>query len=269
MDSDDKKITQLARVTSLSDSDLFVVVVNVGTAPQTKAIVKSDLGVSGSTLAIAGCELIWNSATSLSVGTGLCIAENGDEIDIISPLTASSLSLSNSTFHHVYAYLSGGSPAMEVVTTAPVAWKGTAYSKTGDTSRRYIGSVLTDGSGNVRRFKHDPITNTILYVNAAITSAPYRVLSDQKATSATSVSMTGIVPVTVTYALVRMTNLDTTYAAYVGVATLTTSAYDESIGTGVRIFRSIALESQATYYIYAGAPADGLYIDVPGYIYKR
>jgi len=42
MDSDDKKITQLARVTSLSDSDLFVVAVNLGTAPETKAIEKSN-----------------------------------------------------------------------------------------------------------------------------------------------------------------------------------------------------------------------------------
>lgn len=40
MDSDDKKITQLTRVTSLSDSDLFVVAVNVGTAPLTKGIEK-------------------------------------------------------------------------------------------------------------------------------------------------------------------------------------------------------------------------------------
>lgn len=46
MDSDDKKITQLQRVTSLSDSDLFVVVVNVGTAPSTKAIEKSN-AISG------------------------------------------------------------------------------------------------------------------------------------------------------------------------------------------------------------------------------
>lgn len=47
MDSDDKKITQLARVTSLSDSDLFVVVVNVGTAPATKAIEKSNAITGG------------------------------------------------------------------------------------------------------------------------------------------------------------------------------------------------------------------------------
>ena len=269
MDSDDRKITQLARVTSLSDSDLFVVVVNVGTAPVTKAIVKSDLGVSGSTLAIAGCQLIWNSVNSLSIGTGVCIAENGDEIDITLLLTASSLSLSNSTFYHVYAYLSGGSPAMEVVTTAPVAWKGTAYSKTGDTSRRYIGSVLTDGSGNVRRFTHDPNSNTIIYVNATITSAPYRVLSNQKATSATFIDMSSITPVTVINALLRMANLDATYAAYVGLATLTTTAFDESVGTGVRVVRAMPLVSQGTYYLFSSAPADGLYIDVPGYIYKR
>jgi hypothetical protein len=43
MDSDDKKISQLTRVTSLSDSDLFVVVVNLGTAPEAKAIEKSNL----------------------------------------------------------------------------------------------------------------------------------------------------------------------------------------------------------------------------------
>lgn len=58
MDSDDKKITQLARVTSLSDSDLFVVVVNVGTAPETKAIEKSN--------AING----WNIVTHTWTRTG-------------------------------------------------------------------------------------------------------------------------------------------------------------------------------------------------------
>lgn len=48
MDSDDKKITQLTRVTSLSDSDLFVVVTNIGTSPVTKAIEKSNAITGGS-----------------------------------------------------------------------------------------------------------------------------------------------------------------------------------------------------------------------------
>ena len=43
MDSDDKKITQLSPITALSDSDLFVVVVNVGTAPETRSMAGSKL----------------------------------------------------------------------------------------------------------------------------------------------------------------------------------------------------------------------------------
>lgn len=42
MDSDDKKISQLTQVTSLNDSDLFVVSIDVGTAPKTRVIKKSD-----------------------------------------------------------------------------------------------------------------------------------------------------------------------------------------------------------------------------------
>lgn len=42
MDSDDRKISQLPLVTSLSDSDLFVVVVDLGTAPKTRGIAKSN-----------------------------------------------------------------------------------------------------------------------------------------------------------------------------------------------------------------------------------
>jgi hypothetical protein len=42
MDSDDKKITQLTQVTTLSDSDVFVVSIDVGTAPKTRAILKSN-----------------------------------------------------------------------------------------------------------------------------------------------------------------------------------------------------------------------------------
>jgi len=78
---------------------------------------------------IHGARLIWNSVNSLSVDIGSCYAENGDFINITGTLTASSLSLSNSTWYHIYVYLNSGVPAMEVVTTAPVAWKGSAYSK--------------------------------------------------------------------------------------------------------------------------------------------
>lgn len=57
MDSDDRKITQLTQVTSLSDSDLFVVSVDVGTAPKTRAIKKSDAIVGG-----GGAETVKNTS---------------------------------------------------------------------------------------------------------------------------------------------------------------------------------------------------------------
>lgn len=47
MDSDDRKPTQLTRVTSLSDSDLFIVSIDIGTAPKTRAIQKSDAITGG------------------------------------------------------------------------------------------------------------------------------------------------------------------------------------------------------------------------------
>ena len=43
MDSDNYKPTQLPRVTSLNDSDLFIVSIDVGTAPKTRAIEKSNV----------------------------------------------------------------------------------------------------------------------------------------------------------------------------------------------------------------------------------
>jgi len=41
MDSDDKKISEITQVTSLSDSDLFVTSIDVPSAPKTRAIKKS------------------------------------------------------------------------------------------------------------------------------------------------------------------------------------------------------------------------------------
>lgn len=269
MDSDDKKITQLAQVTSLLDSDLLVVSIDVGTAPKTRAIKKTNLGVIGTI--IDGAKLIWNSGTSISVGTGICSAENGDSINITSTLTASSLSLSNSTFYHVYVYLSGGSPAMEVVTTAPVAWKGTAYSKTGDTSRRYVGSVLTESSGNVvKNFRHNVHQNKIFYIGADIAASPHRVLSNGVATTSTSVSLTSIIPTTGIGATARFANTDATLVANISIATVSSTAYDLYLNGTLRAIFDFYIENQNINYSYVGGtPSSGLYIDILGYSFQR
>jgi len=232
-------------------------------------------GGSAPTLTIAGCQLIWNSGSSLSVGTGLCYAENGDEIDITSPLTASSLTPSASTWYHKYVYLSGGSPAMEVATTAPAAWKGTAYSKTGDTSRRYIGSVKSDGGGTPAfyNFEHIVSKNQINYrlISQAVT--PFRVLSSGVATTPTSVSLAGVVPVTGKLALLRFFNSSDS-AAHYGTATLTTTAYQIIVNLGntapQSLYAPITMDaSQVIYYMLSSRTTGVSHIDTQGYVFNR
>jgi len=150
---------------------------------------------------ITGAKLVWNSTTSISVNTGSFFTESGDYINITTTLTLSSLSLSASTFYHVYGYLSGGVAAIEAVTTAPVAWKGTAYSKTGDTSRRYLGTILSDASSNVYSFEH--MINRMVYKLYRSTAAPFLVLSAGTSTSAASIDLSGVVPVTARLATCR------------------------------------------------------------------
>lgn len=235
------------------------------------------LGTGGgsATLAITGCRLIWNSGSSLSVGTGVCYAENGDEIDITSTLTASSLTPSASTWYHIYVYLSGGSPAMEVVTTAPAAWKGTAYSKTSDTTRRYIGSAKSDASGTpvFYNFEHIVANNQINYRLQSQAATPFRVLSSGTATATTSVSLAGVVPVTGALAYLRFFNSSDS-AAHYGTATLTTTAYQIVINVGNTVNQSnyafITMDSsQVIYYMLASRTAGVSHIDTLGYIYNR
>lgn len=217
-----------------------------------------DIGV-----VIRGIQLTWNSTTSITVGVGSCLAENGDFINITAALTKSSLSLSASTWYHIYVYLSAGAPAAEVVTTAPVLWKGSAYSKTSDTSRRYVGSIKSDGSSNVINFLH--LGNKIKYV-AAITASPFRILASGTATTNTTVSASGIVPVTAREI--------TVYAQQLNVTVVLRLADSSGINViGIRPLTGSMVDfftdaSQNVYYSNSAGSGDS-YIDVFGYTLNR
>lgn len=224
---------------------------------------------------LAGAKMIWNSATGVSVGVGLCYAQNGDFINITSALTASGLSLSASTWYHIYVYLSAGTPAMEVVTTLPVAWKGNAYSKTGDTSRRYIGSIKTDASGNVYKFTHNVDSNYIAYNKFRSDTSPFRVLTGGVATTATSVSLAGIIPITSVMALVRFTNLadKTIYSSDdngVGSTQNCVALTGGNVSAQTAFIQHPLDASQQFWYVYLSAPTVGAaYLDVLGYYFNR
>ena len=227
------------------------------------------------TISIEGLKLTWNSATSITVGVGSCYAENGDFIDVTSDIVKSSLSLSTSTFYHVYVFLSGGVAAAEVVAGAPVAWKGNAYSKTGDTTRRYVGSILSDASANVRNFVHDLSLGAILYRKFRSDTSPHRALNGGTATVATAVALATIIPVTAVAASIRVTNLSdrSMYTSEDnGVATTqnTVALTAGNTATQSAFLFHLVDSSLQIFYIFASGISTGAgYMDVLGYTFRR
>lgn len=86
-DSDNLKPTQLTRVTSLSDSDLFIVSIDVGTAPKTRAIEKSNAfagvgnaGVGKNVLPNGGFQVAQRGAGAFTSAT---LFPNNDDVFLL------------------------------------------------------------------------------------------------------------------------------------------------------------------------------------------
>lgn len=209
------------------------------------------------------------SATSLQVATGAAdIQSLGRAVEVTAPITKSGLVLAASTWHHVYLFLGAGVPDAEIVTTAPAAaYAGNASSKTGDASRRYLGSVLTDGSGNIRDFDMDG--DTIRWA-ADVRASPFRVLNGGTTTSWTSISLASVLPVTAR-----------SVSAFIQIAggTIGTEISSDSAGgrfvytinpgqfaSGMFPFNN---STQALYYKAPASGAGALYVDISGFTIAR
>lgn len=242
-------------------------------APTFRALAASDIPFP--TGDIQGLELKWNSASSISVLGGACSIPSTGKLEVYpSTLTINSISLGASVFGHVYAFDNAGTPAIECVTTAPAApYIGTARAKTGDTSRRYLGSILTDSGGNIIRFKHNWMTGRIDYTTY-INTLPFLVAANGVATVTTSVSCSGVVPITSISASVFTDNSDTAAFVRYGtseIGTLSGSNYLAYLFPSSMFVSQLQLDSsQALTYQYSSAPAVGaMNIRVVGYIYER
>ncbi|KAB7765406.1 hypothetical protein [Xanthomonas sp. LMG 12461] len=150
----------------------------------------------------SGLGMTWVSATSISVSSGACyIPSLGYVLAFPAPITKSGLTLTANTWYHVYGYLNGSSPDIEIVTTAPASpFYGLARAKSGDNTRRYIGSVRTDGSGNVVQFWM--AGETCYY------ASQQSALSNGQSDSQTSISLAALVPATATSCILRVQNFD-------------------------------------------------------------
>lgn len=213
---------------------------------------------------IDGLNLVWNSGTSISVTSGSAYIESlGAIVNVSDALTLSGLSLTASTWYHVYLYLNAGVPAIECVTTDPASpYSGTARSKTGDTSRRYIASVRVNPSGNIIRFVE--CGGTVKYEVSAFDN---NILSGGVSTSPTEVDPSLFIPITCEIASIRAQNEADTYAIIGNSANSYIIPFNER---SVLIMDIPASSTKKIVYKFDYAPTvGGLIISIIGYTFNR
>ena len=268
----DKKITELTEVTTISDNDLFAVVTDTGTTPTTKKIKKSNIIPN---VGIYGLKMIRVSDTAMTVSTGFTSLSDGTVINVSTAIAKTSLSLTANTWYHVYLYLNSGTPDIEIVTTAPASpYYGTARAKTGDTSRRYVGSVLSGATNKLTYWLHNTQTGLIAYTQEQ-DRTPYRVIEDGKAITETNVSCSAVVPITSQLITIKLSNVDTTDILYIGNSEDGVTLAGDAGIYGINplnypVVIGFPLDSSQSFsYIYSSTPTTGLYADVYGYYYER
>ena len=215
---------------------------------------------------IDGLKMVWVSGTALTVTTGAAyIPSLGKVLRVTSDIPKTGLSLTASTWYHVYLYNNAGTPDIEIVTTAPAAaYNGTARSKTGDSSRRYVGSVKTDSGGGMLRFSHNG--DRIFYM-ANPATAPFRLLSAGTATTPTSIDLSVLLPTTSEFGMFKLTNFASNVTVVVDTPE-SSSLFNTIANSG--LFVDCAVPSRSVSYYYPGTPSGGgAYFDVRGYVFAR
>lgn len=151
---------------------------------------------------IDGLAINYLTSGSVSVSPGCAFIPNSSRnIFITGSLSASfspSATNSSGTWQHVYMFDNVGVTAVEVSTTLPsVPYSGVARTKTGDNSRRYLGSVYCDAGGYLYKFTPTVIGNVLKMNWLAGTSSvfPFQVGTGLASNTATTLPITHLVPV--------------------------------------------------------------------------
>lgn len=223
---------------------------------------------------ISGLQLEWVSASSIKVKKGVAALPGGGLVVVAADITKTGISLGANAWGHVYLYDNAGAAAVEVVTTAPSNYFSTAYQKTSDATRRYLGSVRTDGSGNILNFAHDPQTNFVRYLTNIADTNNLTVLNAGTASTETTVGCTAAAPVTSNRILIRFDcTVPNTYAVMgnsIDSVTPPTSGI-MFVNPSTSPIADMPLDnSQAFTYRFNAAPSSGaLYGQMLGYYFKR
>lgn len=220
---------------------------------------------------VSGLKLIWNSGTSITVTSGAAYIQGlGRYSNLSANFTLSGLSLAATTWYHLYLYEAAGTPTIECVTTGPSSiYYGVARAKSGDTTRRYIGSVRTGATGAVLKFMHHPESNQILY-NAGPANA---VLANGTATTSTAISCSPYAPVTSTAVIGRFVNAGSSSSAL----SISDGDQDPNVnsffaiagGVSLSLVTVVPLNASQVLNYATSASGGSAYAQVCGYYYER
>ena len=213
---------------------------------------------------IDGLRMTWLSGTQIQISTGAAYVPGAKRIaELAAPVTLTP-SLAANTWYHVYLTVSGAVTGAEAVTTVPAAvYSGTARTKTGDTSRRYIGSFRVGSAATILRFV---VSGNLQCYDLPAGSVDMR-LSLGTATTATPFSIASVVPVTATMIRVFLTSGvgsgslfvgNPLNAAYVAIFGGNVSAFDIPLDpTDLRLFYRMTTSAGSGGIV----DANGFYIE--------
>lgn len=206
------------------------------------------------------------SATTVTVTPGAAFFPGGTSPLLVTSNIVKTIGTTvASTWYHVYLFRNAGQPDIEISTTDPVAYAYPAQQKTGDSSRRYLGSFRVDASGVVRGVD---ATNGVASLRNGWDQN--RMLAGGTSQSRTAIAIGSVVPPTATHIEYAVNN------SAQGVPLMGTTA-DASgdlsnVSTGGKyVYKAVPLRAYPNiYYYYITAPVSGgLYVDIGGYTYAR
>jgi hypothetical protein len=225
---------------------------------------------------IDGFKATFNASNNLTFGPGVAYIP-GISRPVISstPIVVAGITAAAASWVHFYLAFVSGAPVIEYSSTGPAApYSGTARTKNGDTTRRYLCSLRTIAANQIAQFYHNEKSGLVNYVTD-INNTFLRVLVSGASTTTAGVDCTSCVPVSsrVMVAISENMAANTGAVAYIsnsdnGPAGPT--AILSFIRVGAMITAPIVLDAnQAFNYARAISSTQGLAVWCTGYVFER
>lgn len=167
------------------------------------------------------------------------------------------------TMYYGYLFSNGGTPAVEFSTTVPSSpYKGSARTKSGDNTRRYIGAIKTNASGRIFNFQHFKNGDVFYKENQSQTVAPWT-LGNPTAPATTGTTYSLGTNATAANRVVPVTSRLAWIAIYISSGIMTLSTNDDPLsdtsGTGravqgaAMVLHAVPLNASQDFIMSSGA----------------